>query len=65
MKVVKFFGEVIIFRSLIKKEFVVVRDYFLVSILFENGLCFGLLEIVKVNRFYRIYKKVVFFGRRI
>lgn len=64
MKAVKLLGEAITFRPLTKKEFVVMRDYLLVSTLFENGSCPGPLETAKVNRFHRIHKKVVSSGRR-
>lgn len=64
MKAVKLLGEAIMFCPLTKKEFVVVRDYLLVSTLFKNGSRPGPLETAKVDRFHRIHKKVVSSGRR-
>lgn len=45
--VIKFLGEVINYCFFIKNEFICVRDYFLVMVMYENGLRLGLLEYVK------------------
>lgn len=47
-------GDVIFLRKLIKKEFVIVRDFLLVITLYENGSRFGFFENVKVDRFERV-----------
>ena len=52
-KAVKLLGEAINFRPLTKNEFVVVRDYPLVTTLCENASRPGPLETAKVDRFYK------------
>ena len=53
MQAVKLLGEDINFRPLSKKEFVTVRDFLLVTTLYENGSRPGPLENAKLSRFKR------------
>ena len=51
-KAVKLLGEAIHNRLLTKNEFTVVRDFLIVTALYENGARPGPLENVKLSRFY-------------
>lgn len=52
-KAVKLMGDAISLRKLTKKEFVTVRDFLLVTTLYENGSRPGPFENAKVDRFER------------